>query len=449
MNEPTAFACAVNALTQLVFDSHARNELSVAADAALTVFQASISGSGTLVRNVGERGAHVGVLILGFAGSSQPVLAPLINIYTEILPGCHIVATTPCGFMMDPLALNAIEDQMDRICQELAGCRKVLVHVMSNNGQGYLAALLFRRSTLRSRVAAIVYDCAAARRAFDQDTNHLKSAEELAAHTAHIMQSTALMLMMSAGVSVRLHTAEAREPRRVSMRDGDAFRGPLHAAFLAHARRIYGSLDGPDGHKPLDKDGAGSAFFWANAMSFDGVDCHTYDATTTPPVPTLCLTSDGDTIITPREVADWANFLREAAPGRDVRLVQLSGTHCLLMIRDRKAYCQAIAALATDAGLAGDGPIVLAGHAASNDAEDDDASTPLHALLAPLSLARLARLDGLAALGPEGCCDEYAKLGRTAFLAKLKVLGVTELSARQKLAGAIAKLSKEGEVGLS
>ena len=139
------------------------NDMPTAADAMQALFDLACSGSGTVVwSNSHDPTATdpVAVLILGFAGSSVPVLEPLATWYASKYPKWRIVLSTGSGFSTDPMADTHLTAQLDAIVQALAGCKKVLVHACSNNGHGLFAALLHRkRDVLRSRIAAVLYDC--------------------------------------------------------------------------------------------------------------------------------------------------------------------------------------------------------------------------------------------------------------------------------------------------
>lgn len=139
---------------------------------AQVLFQATCSGSGTEVvvaGNTQDVQPPVGVLMLGFAGSSTRILKIVMDsMYLKHYPGWRVVATTASGLASphgDEHSSAAFSAQMDAIVSGLSGCRKLLVHVMSNNGHGLWGSLLAHRSAqIAPRMGAIVYDCAAARR---------------------------------------------------------------------------------------------------------------------------------------------------------------------------------------------------------------------------------------------------------------------------------------------
>ena len=56
------------------------------------------------------------------------------------------------------------------------------------------------------------------------------------------------------------------------------------------------------------------------------------------PVPTLCLTSPEDTIVTEASARAAAAELVEAQPSRSVTITCLKGSHCQMLIRDPQAY---------------------------------------------------------------------------------------------------------------
>ena len=130
----------ITLLTQLVVDGHHKGDGDAAADAISVLFDVACSGSGT---EVGVRpsindgsGGRVGVLVLGFAGSNLTILKPIINMYQQRWPGWKVVATISSGLVTDPEAAAPFAAQCDGVVRALAGCRKILVHCMSNNGQG-------------------------------------------------------------------------------------------------------------------------------------------------------------------------------------------------------------------------------------------------------------------------------------------------------------------------
>ena len=69
---------------------------------------------------------------------------------------------------------------------------------------------------------------------------------------------------------------------------------------------------------------------------------HAWQLANEPPLPALCLTSPRDVVVPASGVRAFAASLREASPGRDVRVVDgLDGAHCQLAVSDRERYSQA------------------------------------------------------------------------------------------------------------
>ena len=83
------------------------------------------------------------------------------------------------------------------------------------------------------------------------------------------------------------------------------------------------------------------------------------------------------------------------------------------------------------------------GSTTAEQLRDDAVAADAGDMLEPAGLAHLAVIDGLAALGTDGCCELYERAGRTAFIGEAKRLGVSSLGDRQKLATIIGKAVKE------
>jgi pimeloyl-ACP methyl ester carboxylesterase len=477
LGSPEALSEVCNDAVQIILDAHHARDHVVAADAMDLLFAASCSAAGTSVQvNEGEAigpmgsSGRVGVLILGFAGSSLNLLRPLTRFYHKHWPVWKVVATAASGLTPEEGAGPAVAAQLDRIVAALADCRKVVVHCMSNNGQGLWAWLLHRKGgVLRGRVAAIVYDCAAARsdeklsasergagaaavqgshneqgggRApsalpSEEGSEEGSVGESDLSHMAHVICSTVLMPLMGQS------RAEFRNPDGSSgsltlLKDNLAIREALEASAKAYVERLA-NIDGP---------AARDSYFWVGRMRCDGEDLHTFDARASPPVPTLCLTSEADTVISPLAVADWRSFLLAKSGGwRDVRLETLGGTHCLLLQSSPADFYRHISKLITDAAVEQpEKPIVLGQPPPS--AAASFAGCALAQALEPSGLAHLALIEGLAKLELDGCCDLFQTAGgRPAFLARLKEMGVSSLSERQKLANTIGKLIRTRDAG--
>jgi len=459
-------------VTQCVFDAFYSGDLDTAADAAEVLFHAGCSGSGTFVRsfiNEAQRTpSTVAVLILGFAGSSVELLEPLVGMYRSEFPEWRVVATVASGLCNDPQAAVAADTQINNIARSLVGARKILVHIMSNNGQGLWASLLhLKGSLLRSRVGAVIYDCAASRSVASVTV-------EGAAHVGHVILSTVKLPIMQMQIEVdvparaanglALSTGEAFSGEAVSseavsceavngevvrtetlsLRNKEAFNGPLQAAVDRLVQRppeqqvVFWSQQPPRwGEWPAV--GPPEAANERNSFSFD--------AYSTPPVPTLCFTSQEDTIITPAAVEDWACYLKEAHPARDVRVVTLRGTHCMLRRHSATEYLLRVRTLVADARLADEAaPIVLGISAAAAAVAVEAAASPFGELLTATGLQQLTAVDDLMrTLSLDDACALYIAQGRGALISKAKELGVGSLGDRQKLATAVGKYAKQRE----
>ena len=413
----------LTALSQLVVDAVHTNDSETAADAMQVLFDMSCSGSGTqlLVEEAADPTNGAAALVLGFAGSALNILTPQVAFYRQRF-GWKVVATVASGLCDDPLAAAHFDRQCDQVVAALAGVKKILVHIMSNNGQGMWATLLHRKgSALRSRVAAVVYDCACARSAEPHEMDGSIVVSEM---IAHVVKSTVLMPLIQHEIEVN-----ASDGGKLRTRDGESLRRPVEAAARSLGKRLVSSQ-------------CRDAYFWANRVRLDGLSCHSYDAKHCPHVPVLCLTSPEDTVIVPEAVDDWAAFLREHSGGRrEVRVERApSGSHCMLLQRHADFYTQTISSLVEMAGVSDRHAPVKAAYQPSDGTEDG----PLASVLLGASAAHLLPLFGT--LGLDGCCELYAQ-GRPKLLARLKELGVISLSERQAVANAVGKWLKENHQG--
>ena len=453
-------------LLQIIVDSDHANNLDAAADAIAVLFDASCSGSGTRVYATNSSTATtVGVLLLGFAGSALPhgqagssPLRPIIEFYEKM--DYKVVSTVATGFSTEQVGGPASEAQIEKVVQSLAGCKKILVHLMSNNGQGMWSTILHQKGNiLRSRVAAVIYDCAASRTVGQRaatESDDGANTEQM----AHVITSTVYMPLLAKLIEVN----KPGEPGvKLSMRDNDAVRGPCGRAALHLAERYVAR-------------GTATGYFWANRPPRWGSWAHpavpptalkepnatrvpdifSFDAAHTPAVPVLVLTSPGDTIITMDSCEDWMQFLRRHQPHRSIEMVVLHGTHCLLFQSQKgseRPYDTRVKQLIDDAKLNDKAaPIQYATPAGGGGAADGaggDGGAGLDAALASLleraNLQPLASVDGLASRSLEELCTTYSEKGRTGFISHSKELGVSTLGERQKLASAIAKHVKEME----
>jgi len=94
-----------------------------------------------------------GVLILGFAGSSNETLLPVRQFYSRLLPSSRIVSTTA---VFDTTARHA---QLKQALHQRDGVEQLLVHTMSNHGHHAWMSLLDLDRDIGRRLKALVFDC--------------------------------------------------------------------------------------------------------------------------------------------------------------------------------------------------------------------------------------------------------------------------------------------------
>lgn len=124
------------------------------------LFMTSCSNMGADVKVLKEPGAKcpVGVLVLGFAGANMGMLEMHRKVYTKLQPTWQVVVTTRPG-MSGPRAQRALNARTEEVVAALAGCERLVVHVISNNGHTLWEELMLAHPELRARTAAMVYDC--------------------------------------------------------------------------------------------------------------------------------------------------------------------------------------------------------------------------------------------------------------------------------------------------
>lgn len=432
LTEPAALVGRFQDLLQLVVDAHHAGTADVGAEAMSVLFDVACSGSGTVVDVSGVNGVQppVGVLILGFAGASIDLLRPLIEIYCKRWPAWRVVTTVASGLTGSASGDAALEAQLDGIVDGLTGCRKVLVHVMSNNGHGLWANVLHRRGpALAHRVGALFYDCAAAR-SIKSEAPEAASSLDAEGQWAHVLDSTVWMQVMSLQPSIR---KPGSEDVVLTVFDADELRGPIRTASLA-LEKTMAPAEG------AASSGEAETPFWTSRVRMDGMNVFDFVRHAEPSVPCTCLTSDDDSIISRADVEDWAAFLRAAHAKREVRLSLLRGPHCRLHMGDPSGYAAELGRLVADSAIEGSGPPLTAAVVAGVAAVE---GTPFGDALAPAGLSHLAALDGLAALDLDGACALYEAKGRPGFISECKRLGVAKLSERQGLASVLGKIVKE------
>ena len=137
-------------------------ELALRADLVRVVFSLTVSVSGDAVAVRQPPGtstassAAVGVVIFGFGGASMEALADLVESYAKTQPSWRIVTTTLHG--VEDASAQA-DAQLARVGHAISGCRRVVVHAISNNGYRSYIQLLQRAPQLAERVACVIFDC--------------------------------------------------------------------------------------------------------------------------------------------------------------------------------------------------------------------------------------------------------------------------------------------------
>ena len=292
------------------------------------LFDCACSGSGTVVKTCGAEDADLGVIVLGYGGSSVDLLMHYEAIYRKVAPTAKILLTTASGLSTDELAQPAVEEQCDRIVTGVLACKRVIIHACSSNGVALWALLLRRHAvTLAERVAAIVYDCAVeSRPSAVYDLGPEWTVGWIFNSVWCQVMTHAAELLGCSKVDLHMHSSKLRG-MRTSLEE--LARATVHREYEKLAARRP-----PEKH-PADGEVAHhynpDAFFWLNRMTFEGyVSPYAFVAAKEPPVPALCLTSNEDSVVLPEAVAHWAATLREAKPGRTVTVETLQGGHCHL-----------------------------------------------------------------------------------------------------------------------
>ena len=338
LDQPARLKPAFARVVQAIFDHDEDSEQpGVASDAVGLLFELSCTGSGTLVGTAGSPSADVGVLILGYAGSSVELLSPLVEVYRRLwasssTTGVRVVATVASGLCDYEQAVDALDAQCDATVSALAGCESILVHAMSNNGQGLWATLLHRRgAALRDRVAAVIYDCSC----HDGQLQH------------HKWEETIMATVLG---PILIDQVEATDRRGVRV---ECFDDAMQTTLLGAARRLSHGIQAAEGGAaaatataaatPASQTtthlfGCATPTFWGSRLRLDGLGMSDYVAAHEPSVPTLCLTSAGDALIPPAAVQSWARDLTAQCPGRSVQVATLKGPHCQLLQRDGVAF---------------------------------------------------------------------------------------------------------------
>ena len=99
------------------------------------LFRHTVSGSGADVSvrapvTAASQSTLVGVLILGFGGSSVQALQEVTDMYARDHPSWRVITTAPHGVR------DKRQAHLEHVSQHLQGCQHIVVHSMSNNGYG-------------------------------------------------------------------------------------------------------------------------------------------------------------------------------------------------------------------------------------------------------------------------------------------------------------------------
>jgi pimeloyl-ACP methyl ester carboxylesterase len=373
------------------------------------------------------------LVICGYAGSSLRVLQPLRDMYLAKHPSWRVVTSVKSGLDSTD-ADAALAEQVAQIVRAIGSAPRVVVHIMSNNGHGLWWRVLRAAPELNTRIRGIVYDCAASRlvEGHRPQSSSLPSGEESTAACPAASdedeEGTALAREAQAAVTVatvwmavmaedlRFSVESADGTVELSSRSSAELRPAIEAAARAHAAT----------------DGIIDAYWARQCILDDGQDVFAWTAAREPAVPTLCLTSERDTIIPSSDVHDWADLLRAAQPARLLRVTELHGTHCQLLVMDGARYAATIEQLVVEA--------LDDASAAARAPPPEGSDAAMVELLRASELPHL--LGTLGGLSLAVCQERLAAEGRAKLLAHLKASGVALLAERQKLATAVAKASK-------
>ena len=272
--------------------------------------------------NPREMAGSVGVLLLGFGGSSLASMVGLEKVYAEqwpqwlrlthagpllLKPEC-VISPGDVGDAIDgweavrSCELPPTQKALDGLLRGVTVCERLIVHIQSNQGHMIWTHLLRRsRGLLQQKVKAMVYDCAAAQRAFfDEQVG------------AEIEGKSVMATLKGFDVVLPVKCKPLLE----------------RGSRLKHSERIREDIN----FDPLEGLALGdSAFDWQIAQDLN--------------VPTLCITSEEDTVIQAAGVRAFAERLQKAQPSRKVSVLTLKGAHVAVGVTDRVNYSAAIAEL--------------------------------------------------------------------------------------------------------
>lgn len=275
----------------------------------------------------------VGVLLLGFGGSTLGSLEAYERVYAERWPtwlrlthagpllldeesaeGFYASADAEAGADVAEAGARALEHPatqaaLDALMRGVRACERLVIHLVSNQGHMVWTHLLRREGRrLSPKVVAMVYDCAPARRDFFDGGS---------SDAALIHGKTVLAMLRGAG---------AKPPVGCG-------------ALIERGSRLV--------HNERARRGAGAEKAGL-ALADETFD---WQVRRDPCVPTLCLTSEEDSVVAAAGVRRHADDLRAAHPTRDVRVVTLNGAHVALVHMDAARYAEAIGELLARCGF--------------------------------------------------------------------------------------------------
>ena len=364
MHDATLRPTLLKVMLQCIIDMAVDDALSQRAFALL--FQSACSNSGTDVKVSHAKAVSpaptTGVLVLGFAGANMGMIDLVGRSYQKAHPAWRVVTTTRSG-VSDPRALSVREQHLREIESCLAGCDRLVVHAMSNNGQALWSELVARAPTLCARVRAIVFDCVG--------PSHAATFPIDAAH--QVVKQTILSAAF-------VNQLDWRPPEH---RPGERDLGSLVDAPVAAA------VADTSESGLIDRTFRSSI---VRQMLDVGQDEVTWVASAEPSVPTLLLTASDDVVVPYESTLAFRDALIAARPQRPVNLVRVAGQHVRLLQSSMIDTVRHINEHMRSAGLSDDGP----DPPATVDVTDAPTNVPARAAaptVAPPPLGECKELD--------------------------------------------------------
>jgi len=232
---------------------------------------------------------NIGVLILGYAGSSGAMLQPLRDFYVDGKPLWRVVSLTS---VFDA----GIRDiQQRKALSLLEGVEQIVVHSMSNHGHSTWLQLLEHSAfeCWHPRLKAVIFDCGPVL------VQHLP---------ANVRVDTVANIAFSAALE---HGLNLKRPQQEMIQT---------AAFAVDWQ--WQTED--DIKKQVDKE---------------------------PAVPTLCLFGSSDKLFNKTAADSYTKMLSQARNENNVSSVCLQGDHCRLLQNDADAFVAAVWNFLSSAGL--------------------------------------------------------------------------------------------------